>query len=458
MDLEHGTMDAHTSVQEGILVVVTGHMTLPSANKARQFVHTFFLNGAPVGKKRQFYVHNDILRFVDKEDDETEGVESVDEVGVEEAPSKDVVVHDKTVKEPMEETSIQEVVTSEDSPLEVIEEDSKGETVVASNQSMEHDKVEEEEEPVVDVVPPKKSEEETATTSKKKESETETPAEPKKSRKKSKSGRFRKDRKDRSSSPTNANGKSSKGNHNNNNNNHPAEKKAKLPGSWASLVAGGAAPNTSSSSTTPPSPSRPSPAAEAAATTAAKIVQEDDVSPPPPMDNKKKVVIVQRTPEATLFLKNIADKTKESDIRALFEPYATNLGQSILEITLHASRGFCFVDFDHRSVVDTILAEAESAKKDGAASDKKGLFFILGKKLDLGRKVAPADKGRGGGASSNRFGHRSSSPGNGSFPKSQRGGRRRSSPRGGNRSNRQQSQQQTQSQQNDKSGNDTASK
>jgi len=57
-------MDAHESVQGGILVVVTGHMTLQGWRDGKQFVHTFFLN-LGTGSKKSFYVHNDILRFVE---------------------------------------------------------------------------------------------------------------------------------------------------------------------------------------------------------------------------------------------------------------------------------------------------------------------------------------------------------------------------------------------------------
>merc|ERR1719491_943589 len=150
--------------------------------------------------------------------------------------------------------------------------------------------------------------------------------------------------------------------------------------------------------------------------------------------------ITQRTPEATLFLKNIPDKTKEADIRSIFEPYATTANKKILGITLHASRGFCFVDFDAKLVVDSILRDVESSKEANKVSGSNGegsKFFIYGKFLDVRRKVQ-VDKGRGGGGSSqHRYRNRSASPGNGVYHKPQRGGghhHRRNSPRGGSRS------------------------
>jgi len=71
LDFGNGAIDAQETIQGGILLVVTGHMKLPDTEKAKTFVHTFLLNnGAPAGKKRQFYVHNDILRFIAEPDAE----------------------------------------------------------------------------------------------------------------------------------------------------------------------------------------------------------------------------------------------------------------------------------------------------------------------------------------------------------------------------------------------------
>ena len=54
-------IDAQGSVNGGILLVVTGHIMFPKSRK--QFVHTFFLN--TMATKKGFYVHNDVLRFLD---------------------------------------------------------------------------------------------------------------------------------------------------------------------------------------------------------------------------------------------------------------------------------------------------------------------------------------------------------------------------------------------------------
>jgi len=73
-----------------------------------------------------------------------------------------------------------------------------------------------------------------------------------------------------------------------------------------------------------------------------------------------------------LFLKNIPDRTKESEIRSMFEPYATSLDRRILGITLKASSGFCFVDFDAKIVVDTILREVEEIKNSKKQQQQDG--------------------------------------------------------------------------------------
>jgi len=330
---------------------------------------------------------------------------------------------------------------------------------------------------------------------------TNTPKEEKKSKKnKGKGGRSRKDRgrspsSDQNESNTantsNATGTISKQRDSKNNTASSSNNKPKPPGSWAGVVAGAGGPGTTAPSntnnySTPPSPSRPSPVAAAAAATAAAhlassnsaaveeskdgmdmdgidkpstVNKADSVQDAPPSNNSVTSrggqpprsnsssnhqslgnTITQRTAEATLFLKNIPDKTKETDIRSIFEPYATTANKKILGITLHASRGFCFVDFDAKLVVDAILRDVESSKEANKASGSNGegsKFFIYGKFLDVGRKVQ-VDKGRGGGGSSqHRYRNRSASPGNGVYHKPQRGGgghhHRRNSPRGGSR-------------------------
>jgi len=571
-DFGRGAIDAQETIQGGILLVVTGHMKLPDEEKSKAFVHTFFLNnGAPAGKKRQFYVHNDILRIVAES-----GVEEVEEQeNVPATPNQQEPVHDSTTLTTETPTTVATAVAVV--PAEAVQDaipDKTKESVKPAAQAQDIIQPPADKSTVLDEKPPlrkganAKSNAQGSTNatdnppvkntankteSKRKNSNSSiakadstpntntnkttvdggggsgggkkknhersnsndvspAPKEEKKSKKnKGKGGRSRKDRgRSPSSDQTDLNAAntanatitSSKQKDSKNHNASSSNNKPKVPGSWAGVVAGAGGPATtaqatSNSHTTPPSPSRPSPVAAAAAATAAAhlassnsaAVEEskdgmdmDGIEKPstankadsgheasasnnsvnsrgghPPRSNTSSNQqsvgnnVTQRTADATIFLKNIPDKTKEADIRSIFEPYAATANQKILGITLHASRGFCFVDFDAKLVVDAILKDVEASKEANEASDSNGKdskFYIYGKFLDVGRKVQ-VDKGRGGGSSQHRYRNRSASPGNGTYHKPRGGGHhhRRNSPRGGNRptgGQQQQQQQQTQ--------------
>lgn len=559
-DFGRGAIDAQETIQGGILLVVTGHMKLPNTEKVKAFVHTFFLNnGAPPGKKRQFYVHNDILRVIGESDSE-QSLEQESSPGpptpqpqestvptIEKSATLTTVTTDETsatVEDAKDDKSdksfkapaqAQDVVQlKEEDPTAVSFEKSPS-TKEGNSNSDVHTNVTEVDNtsvkstaktdskrknsnPSVAKADPSPTTNKTVADgggSKKKSNERSSssndlspiPKEEKKAKKnKGKGGRSRKDRGRSPSSDqadsngaknSTASGSSSKQKDSKNQSSSSNNNKPKVPGSWAGIVAGAGSPgNTALPSPTPSSPSRPSAVAAAAAATAAAhlastnsaAVEEskegmdmDGIEKPttaskadigqeitqsnnsvnsrggqPPRSNIANNQslgsnITQRTAEATLFVKNIPDKTKEVDIRSIFEPYATTANKKILCITLHASRGFCFVDFDAKVVVDTILKDVEASKEANKASGSNGegsKFFIHGKFLDVGRKVQ-VEKGRGGGGSSqHRYRNRSASPGNGAYHKPRRGDHhhRRNSPRGGNRGSggSQQQQQQTQ--------------
>ncbi len=494
-DFGRGAIDAHETINGGILLVVTGHMKLPSDHQTtegmKKFVQTFFLNnGAPTGKKRQFYVHNDVLRFldgasngsdmlknvVDVKDDVTEGTkimviekdeaaeasvntETVSNVDTkdDEQKSADVMIvkaglsteaNDYTTdievegisppsgddrKVPEAEMTKDEI--SNDACIDDAGVD-KAEGAIASETYSKAIKSEENK-PAGNLNSEKKGIETSATNTNQE----------KKGRKNKSRGRSRKSR---SSSPTDGD--------------NIISRKTDVPGSWASLVAGG---------------SGPSAVAAAAASAAAKTKREDksnvcadnisqrvdeldgfsngkqkvdtpgkDITnetgnadqQPKQQSNKKANAPVQRTPEATILIKNIPDRTKEGEIRTMFEPYAAKLQKKILGITLLASRGFCFVDFDSKVVVDEIVKDVEMEKsaaknKDGNDTAVNKLFVINGKALEVGRKI-PDKIGGGRG----RGFRRSASPGNyggGGFNKSNRsGGGRKGSPRSGGKPNK----------------------
>lgn len=408
-DFGSGAIDAQESINGGILLVVTGHITLPK-QPAKTFVHTFFLNnGAAPGKKRQFYVHNDILRFLE------EG--SHEETTTETATEEEHSVAATTGTDEVEKTSADAAVTSapetQETPAAQAPETAVQETnhdqgaqddsspppplnkTVANETDDSKDKVHDE---VTDVVPVADS------------MEGDVAPPQAKDEKKSKKSRSRgRSRKSRSSSPTDMD---KKGN-----------AKSKAQGSWASLVAGNkpsavaaaaaeVAANFSEVSITP-SPQEPKKKASDKKESATKV------APSEPSKEKTSAAsgggTTQRTPEATILIKNLPEKSKESEIRAMVKPYADKLNKKILGITLLASRGFAFVDFDSKVVVDAVVKDATNEKK---GQEK---FVLNGKVLDVGRKV-PQE-------SSKSVSNRSKSPGG----QKNKGGRKHS-PRGGNRS------------------------
>lgn len=429
-DFGSGAIDAQESINGGILLVVTGHIILPNQS-AKTFVHTFFLNnGAAPGKKRQFYVHNDILRFLEEggsHDETTTTTASEEEHAATTTSASGTTTGTDEIKEIPTDTAStpdsQEVPAAQSpdvvgqeakekdqgtqdasSSLLAQGEDVKDVTTEASDMEVSKDKVDDDDDnneaaanvPVTDsmegdAAPPQAKDEK----------------KPKKSRSRGRS------RKSRSSSPTDAEKK--------------GKAKAKEPGSWASLVAG----------------NKPSAVAAAAAEVAAKLSdvsitsssqeqkkktleQKESAAKATPSDASKEKSTAgsgggatQRTPEATVLIKNLPDKSKENEIRAMFKPYADKLNKKILGITLLASRGFAFVDFDSKVVVEAVVKDAENEKK---GQEK---FVLNGKVLDVGRKV-PQESSKVG---SNSGQNRSKSPG----AQKNKGGRRHS-PRGGNRS------------------------
>jgi len=551
-DLKDGAIDAQETVNGGILLVVTGHLTLGSTSGPRQFVHTFVLNnGAPPGRKRQFYVHNDILRLLagDSIAMDTTNVEPTSPTTAT-ATSPEPTAEEATIATTASavETAVVELLV-EDKETAVVEALVKEEETTAPPSSYAatslnglptsdallstkvDDVVVEEQPPsptAGDVPEPTKDETlPTATTIENSNvvssassvaslTEQLPPSTDhvkpyhnnnKSNHKKAANSKTRGGRNNynnRSSSPS-ANDKS----------NNNQKQKVKPKGSWASLVAGGAAPkphaNTNAShlpatmalldsgaveeskenlegmdgidgpkdnsTTTAPVNSNESPAVIEAtketntnATTNANTNTStiSKLSHPPPRnsqnnrrsapspssqaDNNK-----QRIPDATLFIKNVPDKTKEPEIRAMFEPFAAQTNCKILGITLVATRGFCFVDFSDKEAVTVIVQEA---KKSSPTDKSNATFMIHNRILDVERKVAVESKNNHRNHQSNnnnsqRFRHhRSDSPGNNSGSFNNKSGRRKTSPRrggaqrgGGNRGSGN-SQQHTNSQQN----------
>lgn len=489
IDFERGAIDAQESINGGILVVVTGHMFLPGSSKEKGFVHTFFLINAagPGSRKKQFLVKNDVLRFLEPVltevvEEEIEVIEEEVKVEMEvtpAAPVAPVVVEEKPVAVVEEQPVVMEQLTPAvdlapepilvspppPPPAPVIEPIPL--VSVEYEPSADEEKVEEEdeiEEPLVMVQPeivdddPAAEEEKVDVTEISSAGSDSSPVTtPTSDGKKNKRNRKKRGGKSRSRSNSPRKEDEPK---------EESPEKPKTPGSWASLVASNSGPNntegkkggrrgspkgsrgrTDKSSSNnqdacakaPPQsqptkePSAPAPAAPSTAT-------------PPPQ-----TLQTQRTPEATLFIRNIPDKTQESEIRALFEPHGVTTGNKILGITLNPNRGFCFVDFDGPAAVTSIVNEAVSSlvKDQRTGRKMESSFMVHGRVLDVERKVQPGKANSGGGGSGSGGGggsggrryNRSHSPkdGGGRYRGSRGGGggggmrRSPSGPGGGNR-------------------------
>lgn len=429
IELQGGAIDAQESVGGGILLVVTGHIYLPgkSHEKAYSFVHTFFLNnGAPPGRKKQFYVKNDILRFLTPVVAEEEEV--VDE---------EVVVEEPEVAE-TPEIEADPSPESEDAQVEVSEIAAVIEPI-KYEPAAEEEKVEvvgdEGQEPMAELSieeEPAADEEKMDVSTSSDESPPSSPSsEGKKKRRRRRGGKSR----SRSNSPGSADAAEDKG-----------EEQPKAPSSWANLVASGASKKSESASDSKKgSKSKGSSKPGDKSSAKAAPVKAPPQSQPPSKEPASQPQATQnkRSPDATLFIRNIPDPTKEDEIRALFESHGNATGNKILGITLNTGRGFCFVDFDGQAAVDAIVAEAKtSLVKDPRTGRKdKSSFMAHGRVLDVERKVPGDRKSSGGNSGSGKY-NRSSSPKDSGRRYGNRGSRgagggggggRRSPPRGGSR-------------------------
>mmetsp|Transcript_26938 Transcript_26938/g.56863 ORF Transcript_26938/g.56863 Transcript_26938/m.56863 type:complete len:585 (-) Transcript_26938:339-2093(-) len=470
IDFERGAIDAQESINGGILVVVTGHMFLPGSSKEKGFVHTFFLNNAaqPGSRKKQFLVKNDILRFLEPvaAEEVVEAIEA-EEVKIEETPEPVVeeaaavseepeVVVEEPAPAPLEEEPVPVSSPPEIEPIPIVP--------VEYEPSADEEKVEEEEEveETVAVVEPEVVVDEEPAAEEEKIDATETASAGSDS--------------SPATTPTSSDGKKSKrkkkrGSKSRSRSNSPRKEEApkeesspekpKTPGSWASLVASSSGPKNTSEGK---KGRKGSPKGSRGRVDKASNNQDSSATKAPPQSQQpasepktaatpstpapqSQTLTTQRTPEATLFIRNIPDKTQEPEIRKLFEHHGVATGNKILGITLNPNRGFCFVDFDGPAAVDTIVNEAvTSLVKDPRTGRKmESSFMVHGRVLDVERKVQ-ADRnkansgggsgggsGSGGGGGGRRY-NRSHSPkdGGGRYRGSRGGGgMRRSPPRGG---------------------------
>lgn len=386
-DLQHGAIDAQESVGGGVLLVVTGHMVLDSQSLRRMFCHTFFLVPVdPNAKKRNYYIHNDVLRFINQE--ELPALEEKEEPAA--AKQAEPSPPDSPEKEtPSPAAPVEEPALANDQAKEVAEEQLKPVAVQESKEEPPevHGVEETKDEPPLEEEPaaPKDA----------------APKEKSKKDKRSRGGRG----KSRSSSPNES-------------------KKASAtpkPNSWASLVAAGGAPPSGGQvkpKHSPPKESKPSTAA-ATETSAKDSAPEPSTTTTTNKDQQQQHSRqhsnrpLKRDPENTLVVKNISDSTKEADVRGMFEPLCAPTKARILGITVAGHRGLAFVDYDSPGPVALALEKQQKER-----------FRLNGRNLDVEQKSLDRVKKSGS------RGYRSGSPGNGGRYRDRKSGR------GGDRSGR----------------------
>lgn len=409
-EFERGAIDAQASVNNAILVVATGSVVSSrhengSSTKELQktFVHTFLLGSTMVGTKRSYYIHNDILRFLEEPElsvsetkmntvtAETTGIEQdmlVEKVSgatkVSESVAASAAVFTTTAEDTTEtledaiqldepppvvrtttttknqvkaatttkttnatpaapqvvaKTAVPSVVTttSEDAPGRGVEETK--EAILADEETTPRSRT---------VAPAAKPN--WASVARAQTAAPTPPATPARS--------VVTDKADNTSS-----------------NSHKHSGTPKSVGAGAETTS----PTAAAAGSTSPAPADVAPAAS---TPFSKPQGKSGGGGP-------RLVGKQRDPECTLVIKNIDPDTVESEIRALFEPFATVTQSKVIGCTVSSNRGIAFVDYDSSEPVVKAVDQQLLAA-----------FYVRERKLDIYQKTAeqrPRSNIRGGG-------------------------------------------------------------
>jgi len=435
-ELEHGAIDAQESVGGGVLLVVTGHLYLGESRKP--FCHTFLLNvfSAPDSKKRQYYVHNDVLRFlqeesppmkesaltaVAEEEEEENVVEEVvgagsrdggdggdtdtkpkldDKAGISTDDRVDTLdghgISKDVEEQPLPEEEEQEEKVPEEEVVVDEEQTREPESLVDMVQKQEPqigDGVEEtKEEPI----------EEDAVVGKPIESAENEGEKANKRERKSRGYRHVRNH-GRSQDPPKSTVSSAK----------------TTPGSWASLVASGS--TAGATAVMNPASSNSSPSAADNATPPDPVANHEPASDNQiSKGNENKPRSQKRDPDCTLVIKNVPEGTKDTEVRSLFEPFAIQTNAKIKGITVSNHRGLAFVDYDSTAPVF-------------AALEQRDQLLLNGRMLDVEQKTVDRNRGRGG---SGGRSFRSDSPANGNGYRGGRSGSNQRHRSSGGRSDR----------------------
>lgn len=436
-------IDAQNSVNGAILLVTCGHMHLPGSASVvpdRPFVHTILLaNSASAGRKKQYYVHNDVLRVM-----KAEKVSSADADADAEATTN------TKAKEAATTTTAETGAAKKEAAPALVDEaaattEAEAKEASASAQPAPAPQA-------ADEVPTNK----TSTTDK--EAKDEAPAQdpsansaaasaestPKSAdKKKSKKRTGRNSRgASRSSSPTNGASKDVEDDLK-----AAAEAAAaavsapKVPESWASRVKTGGPPSV------PPSPARDTAAAKkgkkqgggkdddakknggaggsggdggapASSTSDDRGNGSKDNTksggkrPPAAPRGGTTSEPPGRNPDATIIIRNVPAKATNADLHALFHSYAERHRCPIRVVSILPGRSIAYIDFDHPEGVAAIMRDTVGQEP----------WKLHGNVLEVKRKSddmrAGGSQGKGGGGGGNRNRHRSASPGTGHQQKS----------------------------------------
>lgn len=390
-EFEHGAIDAQFSVNSAILLVVTGQVVYVNSDISKNFVHTFFLGSTVAGPnnaKRSYYVHNDILRFLDMQRNQVDGA-AVTQVN--DAPAldetSDITLNSKNVDPKI-------IAEAELMPIQKEEPIATAETPVEKNG---HDLPAVKEDPVATK----------SVVADAKVGEVDNSEAPGHGVEESKVAILD----DEVSATT------------------KSTTVPIAPGSWASLVKR-TAPTSASPPATPMRSDKPNTSANGASAipqqpgtmAQGKVPLEPSIQPtatatigtttkvtapaPVPSDissskasstNAKQQQAPAQQPfrpkreaECTLIIKNIDMEVTEAEIKAMFEPFISDTSANYVGCTVQGQRGIAFVDYDAPEPVVKAVKQHAAVK-----------FTIRGRELDIYQKVyVDKTQHRGGG---NRF-------------------------------------------------------
>ncbi|KAG2916233.1 hypothetical protein PC115_g11106 [Phytophthora cactorum] len=335
VDLDAGSIDCQNSQGGGVLVLVTGVMTLRGDPTPKPFVQTFFLAVQPKG----YFVLNDCLRFLelpgaspievapevkDKENGKPETPMSPvkEETPVPASPKKAAspvktvkTTTTKVVKEAAPVSPVKATATVASSPVK------KTTTTTTTTTTTK-----EVEAPAVKTPSPVKSPVKSPEKSPKKQDKTPTPA--------------------ASPAPAPADPVVAA----------PAE--PEKPKTWAALFSGpktaSITPSAPISAPVKPSTPKAAPAPAPASITPATNAPAPEKSPKNKAGNGKEK---EHKRLYSLFIRDVPAQTRENDLRELFKGYGSIAGVSVV-----AQRGFAFVDYYEQESMRSALAETKEFK------------------------------------------------------------------------------------------------